>query len=560
MKKNCTKCQQAFEIRQKDVNFYDKISPIFSDKKKYTVPAPNICPDCRHQKRLCFRNERNLYSRTCDLCKKNIISIYSPDKKLIVYCHDCWWNDRWDSTEYGKEYNFQKPFFEQYHELLKNVPKAAVITFRNENCEYTNFQNDSKDCYLTFGSGFMKDCMHCNWCYYAKDILDCSYCSNAELDYMNIDCFQTYHTKFCQDCKSISNCDYCFDCRNCQDCFGCVGLRNKQYHIFNQLFDKKTYEKQVEKWTGLIRSQRGLTIEKHLQKLKLAHPHLSNKIMSSENCTGDEIENCKNCEQCFGIKDCEDCSYHFDVFKSKDCYDVNRSGLNELAYEICGGGYYKNTMSLFTSANINDSYYLFECMYSQHLFGCVGVKRKEYMILNKSYSKEAYKALVGKIIEHMQQTGEWGMYFPASLSPFGYNETLAPDYYPLNEKEARSQGFQWSKYQASSPEVKKHIPAISLPDNINKVSDDILNTAIECEISKKPFKIIKQELNFYRKNNIPLPKLHPNERYKNRIKKQNPRRLWSRTCNQCKKPIHSPYSPDRHEIIYCENCYLKTIY
>ena len=28
--------------------------------------------------------------------------------------------------------------------------------------------------------------------------------------------------------------------------------------------------------------------------------------------------------------------------------------------------------------------------------------------------------------------GEWGEFFPASLSPFGYNETVANEYYPLS--------------------------------------------------------------------------------------------------------------------------------
>jgi hypothetical protein len=36
----------------------------------------------------------------------------------------------------------------------------------------------------------------------------------------------------------------------------------------------------------------------------------------------------------------------------------------------------------------------------------------------------------------MKQTGEWGEFFDTSLSPFGYNETVANEYYPLSEEEA----------------------------------------------------------------------------------------------------------------------------
>jgi exodeoxyribonuclease-3 len=38
------------------------------------------------------------------------------------------------------------------------------------------------------------------------------------------------------------------------------------------------------------------------------------------------------------------------------------------------------------------------------------------------------------------------------------------------------------------------------PEDIIKIPDDVLNWAIECEVTKRPFRIIKQELEFYRKH------------------------------------------------------------
>jgi len=54
--------------------------------------------------------------------------------------------------------------------------------------------------------------------------------------------------------------------------------------------------------------------------------------------------------------------------------------------------------------------------------------------LNKQYTKEEYEKLVPKIIEHMKKTSEWGEFFPASISPFGYEETAAMDYYPATKQ------------------------------------------------------------------------------------------------------------------------------
>lgn len=33
----------------------------------------------------------------------------------------------------------------------------------------------------------------------------------------------------------------------------------------------------------------------------------------------------------------------------------------------------------------------------------------------------------------MQLTGEWGEFFPHELSPFCYNETVAQDYFPIDQ-------------------------------------------------------------------------------------------------------------------------------
>jgi hypothetical protein len=101
--KQCKHCNSSFEITDKDLEFYDKISPSFpspdsmeSGLGKYKIPSPTLCPDCRQQRRLSFRNERKLYKRKCDATGKLIISMYSPDKKFKVYDNDFWWSDKCD--------------------------------------------------------------------------------------------------------------------------------------------------------------------------------------------------------------------------------------------------------------------------------------------------------------------------------------------------------------------------------------------------------------------------------------------------------------------------------
>ena len=117
MTTQCINCSKTFNIELDDQAFYDKVN----------VPAPMLCPDCRMQRRLAWRNERFLYQRTCDSCHKPIVSIYAPNSTITkVYCGNCWWSDTWDALDYGRDFDFNRPFFEQFAELMHEVPHVNL--------------------------------------------------------------------------------------------------------------------------------------------------------------------------------------------------------------------------------------------------------------------------------------------------------------------------------------------------------------------------------------------------------------------------------------------------
>lgn len=49
--KQCKNCNTSFNITDKDLEFYDKISPIFNGER-FSIPSPSFCPECRQQRRL----------------------------------------------------------------------------------------------------------------------------------------------------------------------------------------------------------------------------------------------------------------------------------------------------------------------------------------------------------------------------------------------------------------------------------------------------------------------------------------------------------------------------
>lgn len=560
----CSQCTASFEIREKDRAFYNEVSPTFGGKK-YLFPEPTICPTCRQQRRLAFRNERQLYRRKCDSSGQDIVSCYSPDKPYKVYKSDEWWSDKWDPLDYGRDFDFNRPFFEQFDELNHKVPHAALITapdIEENNCLYVNFAGGNKNCYMLFDSDYNEDCYYCNGIKGNKNIVDCSSMQDSELCYECIDCVKCYNLRFSENCTNCSDSAFLKDCTGCRNCLFCVNLHQKEYHIYNKPYSKEEYEKMLAEYPISKRSNIQLLLKK-AQEFSLEHPKKYSHIVQSENCSGDYTHSSKDCHRCFDISEARDLAYCDIVHGANDCMDVSSFGSHiERVYECTTAGINCSNMAFCWAclASCSDVYYSIECKQSEHCFGCVGLKHKKYCVFNKQYTKEEYEELVPKIIEHMQKTGEWGQFFPMHLSSFGYNESVAQEYYPLTREEVLQKGWQWSDYESPKPDVKKIIPAERLPEEIKDVPDDILDWAIECERTKRPYRVVSRELSFYRQHNLPVPKLHPDERTKRRMNARNPRQLWDRKCAKCQKDIQSSYAPERKEIVYCEECYVSEVF
>ena len=82
--------------------------------------------------------------------------MFHPRAPYVVYCADCWHSDKWDPFSYGRDYDVERPFFEQLQELMHVVPKYALYrsgVLPSVNSTYENFSGGNKDCYLVANSG-----------------------------------------------------------------------------------------------------------------------------------------------------------------------------------------------------------------------------------------------------------------------------------------------------------------------------------------------------------------------------------------------------------------------
>lgn len=559
---SCKHCQSSFEIRPEDLAFYDEMSPVFSGKK-FSIPPPTLCPDCRWQRRMSFRNERTLYLRKCDLTGKSMVSMYHAETTFPVYSILEWISDKWEPLDYGRDFDFTRPFFDQYKEMCDKIPHPSLIVDPNldVNSDYTNCSDSAKNCYLISQAEQNEDCYYSRGINRSKDCADCLRVHQCELCYECTDMMSCYHCLYCQESENCTDCYFSSNLKSCQNCFGCHDLVQKQYYFFNQPLSKIEWEQRVNEF---VWSRENIEWAKQeSEKLKLTLPRRAVRRTQCEDTSGDHIMQCKNSHMIFDSLYLDDCAYCYEVFNgAKKAFDYSMWGVNaEFIYECNGCGYNINNL-LFSNhcwQNVSNVIYCDSCYPSvQDCFGCFGIKRKRYCILNKQYSKEEYEALVPRIIDHMKSTGEWGEFFPTRISPFGYNETLSNSFFPQSREEVLKKGWNWyDKTEGSNQYIG---PTVKVPTTIEETEDAICGQILKCEKSGKLYKIIPQELKFHRKLGVPLPVLAPEERHQNRMYARNPRHLWERECQNCSKNMQTSYSPERPEKVFCEECYLKTVY
>lgn len=536
--RNCQNCKNDFNIEADDFSFYEKIQ----------VPPPTFCSECRQQRRLMWRNERTLYRRTCDKTGKSIVSIYSPDSPYTVYDISSWWGDGWDPKEYGREYDFSRSFFEQFKELQLQVPRIALFNKNCINSDYTNHAGDSKDCYLSFVVFDSENVLHSTNVLPLKNSSDCYMVlskSNENL-YEVIDASGCYNCQYCFMIYDCLDCYYSFDLKNCSNCFLSYNLRGQSYYFMNEKYSKEEYFNKVKQFNLSSYSVRMFLYEEYRKIIFEKALHRGMVIDACVNCTGSMISHSKNAINCYDTKDAEDVkNIMMTTHKVKDSYDCYHVGINsELLYE--SHAVIRSSNSFFTHGSYDNTRltYCDSCHNSNELFGCVGVKKGSYMILNKQYPKEMYFELKEKIIKHMKELGEYGNFFPPTVSPFAYNETQAQVYMPLAKEEAQTKGYEW-KDNLPGTYGKGSIDMNILPDDIHDVRDEIVNEVLTCIRSGKNFNITKQELDLLRRLNIPLPRLHQDERYKNRISIRSDRKLYKTNCAISGAEITTVYPPDR---------------
>ena len=543
----CAVSDQTFEVRPEDLAYY----------KKMGVPLPQLSPIERYRRRHGWVNDYVFYKGTCASTGKALISLYPPNSPYTVISHDAWFDEARDDKQHGRDFDFRRPFFEQFDELLHAVPHMATIIGFSENCSYCESIAHCRNCYLISECSNCEDCLYSYWIQKTLFSVDCAYCHACERCYECSDCLNCYRLHYSQNC---SNSFFLDNCIACSDCFMCTNLRHAKFCVRNEQLTEQAYRAFIAEFDSGSR-QTVASRWSEFDEFLRTQPRKHLQIENSENCTGNYIRNAKNCHFVFHCYDAEECSYGEHIWRgAKYCMDSNSAGRNaELLYETTNSGIdsYNIKFSRYCWG-CRDTDYSNHCLNSHDIFGCAGLKpQNAYCILNKQYSKDDYHQLRARIVAHMKETEEWGEFFPLSISIFGYNTTISGDMLPLTREEVLERGWKWEDSEVGTFSE----PSLSdIPDSISEVEDSICAEVLACNTSGRNFRIANAELSFYKEGNHPIPSDCFDVRHRRRLARRGGMELFKRQCARSAKEITTTFHPDEDVKVLSSEEYRRMVY
>ncbi|MDP4007765.1 MAG: hypothetical protein Q8P68_01080 [Candidatus Peregrinibacteria bacterium] len=468
---------------------------------KFGVSMPNV-PIWQIFRHLgAFWHHFGIHTRKCDRTGRTIISVFDETCPYPV-----WHKDEWVKHAEPPEaaYDPERPFFEQLFELFKQCPIPHNIGSNNENCEYTDDLWYSRNCYLCHSGVKNEDAHYCYRVLTLKDSEFCVFSFTSELctDLINsTDCFNVNFALNSRQCRDSA---FLFDCRNITDSLFCWNLRNKKYCIFNKQYTEEEYKKERAKYDFGSRKiyDEGKQTFYEILNTKVNFKNVD--LEQCENCTGDYLQKCKNCFNCYMMTEAEDCAHSFRAGWIKDnlltmsSYNAELVYMSSMAQDKCYD--IRFCWNLMTCKYME---YSANCLNCEYCFGCSGLVNMKYCIFNKKYSSEEWKTKVAEIKTDLIARNQYGEFFPAYFAASPYDESISGFHWPLTLSEQASLHFRVK--QDKSDKHPEYLPVSDIPDNSHDADETICQKTFWDSIANRPFKITQFDLKFCKARNLPLP-------------------------------------------------------
>lgn len=547
-------CESDFDITDKDIEFLTLLR----------VPTPSYCPTCRRIRRGAFMGTNRLFKRSCDVPghSESVISVLPPECPFPVYDYMHFISDAFDPFSFGTTYTKGESPLEVLHALRRIFPMPSFLNrdSLSINSEYSNGGRNLKNGYFAFGCFSSENMWYSNFSLKSKDVMDSRSIRYSEFVYHSLSSDYVYKSSYIYFSSHIIESMFLFDCRNCDYCFGCVNLRNKKYCIFNEQYTKEDYESFIASITPLSRDHIVQFQEKFWTLVKKLPMNASHNIGSS-NVSGVGLVHSNDVYDIVDADNSQHVRYAEGILSHKDSMDILFSGghSHNLYSTMNVGSESSNVKFSVSSKFCTDCEFVFNSKNLSNCFMCFGLQNKSYCILNIQYTPEEYCVLLDELKTAMLSRGEYGdgLGFEFSAQPYNFSTVGAT--YPLDVNFIRQHGG----YVISEPETNMGdmdvVDATMIPLTITGVTSDILNKAIMCTQTHRPFRIIASELEFYKVMGLPLPVLHPTYRMGILAVLRPTSKKYKTICAQCGDTIDSLFNPIDGYTLYCEKCYQQEV-
>ena len=548
-------CEGQFEITSEDIEFL----------KMLRVPAPNFCPTGRSRRRFLYMGIFQVFKHQCDVPghKESMISTLPPECPFLVYDYKYFIYDEFNAFTFGQDYDSNISPMETLFQLRKIFPMPS-LTNRDPssvNSDYSNGGRNLKNGYYAFGCYGSEDIWYSHMAGSSKEVMDSSFVYKSDHIYNGFHTDNSHKSSFIYFSKDCADSIFLFDCRNCIDCFGCVNMRNVKYCIWNQQVSKEDYENFMGINSPFSRDFLNESKEKFWQSVK-SNPMNASRNTAVKNVTGVLLSNTKNIYDITQSENSEHIRHADGGLSNKDSMDFLYSGgHSELLYSTTNiGSQSSNVKFSISSKFCTNCEFIFNSKNLDNCFMCFGLQNKSYCILNKQYLPEKYFKILDEIKSDMMKRGEYGDGVEMQFSAMPYNFSLAQISFPLTNEEIKKLGGYIVKEPETNAGNAQFISTKDLPQVINKVSDDIINFGIKCEVTGRPFRIVESELQFLRKMKLPLPSTHPSLRLQQYLYMAPLGKRHQALCAKCGEAINSLFNPKDGYILYCEKCYQQEVY
>ncbi|MBI4598774.1 hypothetical protein HY734_01090 [Candidatus Uhrbacteria bacterium] len=548
--RTCKLTGETWTMDEEEISWY----------RKFNVPPSNVSPLTRWKTAISFYAGYQWWWNKHAKTGKPVLTYVHPATGLAVLPDIEWFQE--DFSDQGRECDSSQPFFAQFRELQKTVPVLATLNNTEMQNSIAMVSNGDVNSYFVVACVSRDSFFSINGI--GERFMEASNAREIHDAFRVVDSENIRNARYALASKNCHNASFLFDCRDVSDSFFAWNQRHKQYLWFNEQLMKEEWERRIAE---VDLSSRAVLKEYERQFFELVGaqaiwPDMFN--VNAEESTGEYLSNVYNCKNCFlvwnGARDLYWVIHGYD--RAERCAFVTGTYSASDLYYCCTVANSSNCLFSFHIIGCRNMEYSMQCFNCEDCFGCIGLRNKKFHIFNKSYSEEEYWKKVDEIKTAMLERGEYGEFFPLTMT-HGYLPQSGPGLYLMCE----DQEYVRLGWQAFDPEshgaigqdlaqAQQPLSTDTIPDRFGGPVEEWAGKPILDAKLGRRFSFIKPELAYYKEHGLPLPDEHFISRVQNVVWMSNGASFEDRTCGSCGTVVRIPKNkifPNRR--VFCQPCY-----